>query len=102
MKSRKQLKHGALVTATVEQLSARFSPKIADIKKAVDTLLDKVSRLFFAISNAVLTRERIGILGASGRSEGSLLVRSLISFVSILDRCIAFCSEPLLISFFFL
>lgn len=43
MKSRKQLKHGALVTATVEQLSARFSPKIADIKKAIDTLLDKVS-----------------------------------------------------------
>lgn len=41
MKSRKQLKHQALVTATVEQLSPRFSPKISDIKKAIDSLLDR-------------------------------------------------------------
>lgn len=40
MKSRKQLKHGALVTATIEQISSRFNPKISDIKKAIDRLLD--------------------------------------------------------------
>lgn len=31
----------ALVTATIEQLASRFNPKISDIKKAIDGLLDK-------------------------------------------------------------
>ncbi|KAH8921932.1 Cullin-domain-containing protein [Atractiella rhizophila] len=41
MKSRKTMKHQALVSETVTQLASRFNPKVADIKKAIDTLMDK-------------------------------------------------------------
>ena len=41
MKSRKQMKHNQLVSETIQQIRNRFSPKVADIKKCIDILLEK-------------------------------------------------------------
>jgi cullin 1 len=41
MKSRKQMKHSLLVTETITQIKSRFAPKISDIKKCIDILLEK-------------------------------------------------------------
>ncbi|KAK4056472.1 ubiquitin ligase (cullin) of SCF [Microbotryomycetes sp. JL221] len=41
MKSRKELKHAQLVSETITQLSGRFNPRVADVKKAIDSLLDR-------------------------------------------------------------
>jgi len=41
MKSRKTMKHAALMQETVQQVSARFQPKVPDIKKAIDHLIEK-------------------------------------------------------------
>ena len=35
------MKNQQLIQETITQLSQRFTPKVADIKKAIDTLLDK-------------------------------------------------------------
>jgi cullin 1 len=40
MKARKTLKHAQLIQEVVQQVQSRFQPKIPDIKKAIDTLLD--------------------------------------------------------------
>lgn len=41
MKSRKKMKHNLLVSETIQQIRNRFSPKITDIKKCIDILLEK-------------------------------------------------------------
>lgn len=41
MKSRKKMKHVLLVQETLTQLSTRFNPKPADIKKSIDQLIEK-------------------------------------------------------------
>jgi cullin 1 len=41
MKARKKLKHVELIGEILSQISARFTPKIADIKKSIDMLIEK-------------------------------------------------------------
>ncbi|KAH8103781.1 Cullin-domain-containing protein [Phellopilus nigrolimitatus] len=41
MKARKTMKNTPLIQEVVSQISSRFTPKIPDIKKAIDTLLEK-------------------------------------------------------------
>ncbi|KAF5322714.1 hypothetical protein D9619_000259 [Psilocybe cf. subviscida] len=41
MKARKQMKNQALIQEVISQISQRFAPKIPDIKKAIETLLEK-------------------------------------------------------------
>jgi cullin 1 len=41
MKARKTLKNQALIQEVISQISQRFTPKVLDIKNAIDTLLDK-------------------------------------------------------------
>lgn len=41
MKARKTMKNQPLIQEVISQISQRFAPKISDIKKAIDTLLEK-------------------------------------------------------------
>lgn len=41
MKSRKKMKHVQLVQETISQIKSRFTPKIPDIKKSIDQLIEK-------------------------------------------------------------
>jgi cullin 1 len=41
MKARKRMKHQQLVSETIQQIKSRFVPKVADIKKCIEILLDK-------------------------------------------------------------
>ncbi|TFK73584.1 Cullin-domain-containing protein [Pluteus cervinus] len=41
MKARKTMKNQALIQEVISQITQRFAPKIPDIKKAIDTLLEK-------------------------------------------------------------
>lgn len=41
MKARKKMKHQQLVSETINQIRGRFVPKVADIKKCIEILLDK-------------------------------------------------------------
>ncbi|KAJ7455823.1 Cullin [Mycena latifolia] len=41
MKARKTMKNQALIQVVISQISQRFAPKIPDIKKAIETLLEK-------------------------------------------------------------
>ncbi len=41
MKSRKHMKHVVLVQETISQIKSRFTPKVQDIKKSIDQLIEK-------------------------------------------------------------
>lgn len=41
MKARKKMKHRLLVSDTIDQIKSRFVPKIPDIKKCIEILLEK-------------------------------------------------------------
>ncbi|TKA54447.1 hypothetical protein B0A53_03140 [Rhodotorula sp. CCFEE 5036] len=41
MKSRKTMKHQQLIAETVDQLKARFQPRVPDVKKGIDAMLDR-------------------------------------------------------------
>ena len=41
MKSRKKMKHTQLVSETIVQIKSRFAPKVGDIKKSIDQLIEK-------------------------------------------------------------
>ena len=41
MKARKRMKHQMLVSETIHQIRQRFVPKVGDIKKCIEILLDK-------------------------------------------------------------
>jgi cullin 1 len=41
MKSRKQLKHQNLVSETIQLIKSRFTPKVSDIKKCIEMLIEK-------------------------------------------------------------
>jgi len=41
MKARKRMKHQQLVSETINQIKQRFVPKVSDIKKCIEILLDK-------------------------------------------------------------
>ncbi|ERT01595.1 cullin 1 [Sporothrix schenckii 1099-18] len=41
MKARKRMKHAQLVSETIAQIKGRFHPKVGDIKKCIEILLDK-------------------------------------------------------------
>ncbi|EEY18253.1 cullin-1 [Verticillium alfalfae VaMs.102] len=41
MKARKKMKHMQLVSETINQIKTRFVPKVPDIKKCIEILLDK-------------------------------------------------------------
>jgi len=41
MKARKKMKHAQLVGECISQIRVRFVPKVADIKKCIDILLEK-------------------------------------------------------------
>lgn len=41
MKSRKKMKHVVLVQETINQIKSRFTPKVQDIKKSIDQLIEK-------------------------------------------------------------
>jgi cullin 1 len=41
MKARKKMKHQQLVSETINQIRTRFVPKVADIKRCIEILLDK-------------------------------------------------------------
>ena len=41
MKARKTLRHNLLIPEVIVQVQSRFQPKVPDIKKAIDALIER-------------------------------------------------------------
>ncbi|KAF5503352.1 Cullin-1 [Colletotrichum fructicola] len=50
MKARKKMKHTQLVSETINQIRSRFVPKVSDIKKCIEILLDKEGNTLLPLS----------------------------------------------------